>query len=98
MRQISDKIYGAQVVIASDLRWGIDYYIEAEDRFGNQGQDGDRILPYFVPVKGPFQSDERDRRPHWWQEHFFWVSVVLAIAGKTIADSEAPGTGTVIVK
>ena len=98
MRQISDRVFGAQVVITTDLRWGIDYYIEAEDRFGNQGHDGDRIVPYFVPVIGPFLSDERDRRPAWWREHFFWVSVVLAIAGKTLADSTPRGTGKVIVK
>lgn len=98
MRQINDRLYGAQVTVGPEFRWGIDYYIEAEDRFGNQAKDGDRMVPYFVAVKGPFKIDELERRPIWWRDHFLWVSVVLAIVAKTLADSETPGTGTVIIK
>jgi len=99
MTNTSENIYEVGIVMTDVFKKGIEYYIEATDRFGNRVMDGGKSMPYFVEVVFPYEPQPIPRP--WWKNPWFWSGVVFVIGlGAIIVHNtkKDQGSGTVVVQ
>jgi hypothetical protein len=101
MTNTSENIYEVGIVMTEVFKKGIEYYIEAADRFGNRGTDGAKTLPYFVEIIPELGPEAPSIHRPWWKNPWFWAGVALVIGVGAIVlrnDRKNQGSGTVVVQ
>jgi hypothetical protein len=101
MTNTSENVYAVGIVMTEGFKKGIEYYIEATDRFGNRVTDGSKTLPYFVEILPEFGPEAPIIHRPWWKNPWFWAGVALVIGVGAIIvhnDRNNQGSGTVVVQ
>jgi len=110
MNATSRRSYEGGLTVSKKDQSGIEYYIEAVDAFGNQGQDGSSAKPYFLAISPPLSFSFSNEFPEegasiekpFWKKPWFWAGVVAVIGGGIAAAGSGGGNGgdrgTVVVE
>lgn len=109
MSRTSGNTYEGRIEVSGEDRSGIEYYIEAVDRFGNRGKDGSDAKPYFVAVREErpipafssrsAEGEEKEKRPVW-KRPWFWLAILAVgggIAAATAGGKEGKDQGTIVI-